>query len=423
MKYLKGNNRHKASIILASVTIGFLLSYPFSDSFGGRLLTALFGASMIGGLADWFGITALFRKPLGIPFRTEIIPKNREKIFDSLTGMVENELLTRESLISKLEKFNVSEKLLFYLDEDGGKKDLADLAGRIASELLGRIDPVEAGDYLEKLLNDHAGDIKLASLLSNSVEWLSENISDQRVVSLAVEEIKDFILFPRFGLFVNSIVRDIFDSLQRSADMETAGKKLFFKFVLAIADFSDMSPSKLSTRILTEGLEYFNALKDPDSAQRKGLEAWLENIAEEFRDNESLHEKIEQKGLDMLKKSSTGPAFANHIYPYLKDEKQFQKLQAFVVTIIDRLVDSFRNSRQEQAALDAFVKNSLTHMIEENHHVIGQMVRQKLNEFSNEMLVKLIEDKAGDDLQIIRINGSIVGGLVGLAAFLLTFWI
>lgn len=420
---MKGNNRYKASIILAAVTAGFLVCFPFSSTFTGRLLTALFGASMIGGLADWFGIAALFRKPLGIPFRTEIIPKSREKIFGSLVGMVENELLTKESIIAKLEKFNVSEKLLHYLDEEGGKKDLSDLAGRIAMELLGKIDPGQAGSYLEKLLNENADNIKLAPIFSNSVEWLSENIADQRVVDAAVVEIKDFILFPKFGLLVNSIIQDIFDSLQKSADRETAGKKLFFRFVLAMADFSDMSPSKLSTRILTEALEYFNAVRNPDSDQRKGLEAWLEKTADELRENEALHEKIEQKSLDFLKKASTGSAFSNHIYPYLKDEKQFKRLRAFVGTIIDRLVEGFRKSPEEQASLDAFVKNALTRMIEENHQVIGQMVRQKLEAFSNEMLVEMIEEKAGNDLQIIRINGSIVGGLVGLAAFLLTFWI
>ncbi len=420
---MTGNNRHKASIILAAVTAGFLVSYPFSGSFAGRLLTALFGASMIGGLADWFGITALFRKPLGIPFRTEIIPRNRERLSDSLVSMVEDELLTTEAIVAKLEKFNVSGKLLSYLDEDGGKKDLSELAGRIASELLARIDPDQAGGYLEKLLDENAENIKLAPLFSNSVEWLSENITDQRVVAAAVEEIKDFILFPRFGLLVNSVIQDIFDGLQRSADKETAGKRLFFRLVLAVADFSDVSPSKLSTRLLTEALEYFSALKIPDSEQRRGLEAWLRKTADELRGNEALHEKIEQKGLELLKKAGTGEAFSNHIYPYLTDEKQFQKLRSFAGAIIDRLVDGFRKSPEEQAALDAFVKNALTRMIEENHQVIGRMVRQKLEAFSNDRLVEMIEEKAGNDLQIIRINGSIVGGLVGLAAFLLTFWI
>jgi uncharacterized membrane-anchored protein YjiN (DUF445 family) len=420
---LKENNRHKASIILAAVTAGFLLSYPFAGTFPGRLLTALFGASMIGGLADWFGITALFRKPLGIPFRTEIIPKSREKIFDSLAGMVENELLTRESLIAKLEKFDISGKLLLYLDEDGGRKDLADLAARIASELLGRIDPDRAGTYLERLLNENSDNIRFSELFSDSVLWLSENITDQRLVAAVVEEIKDFILFPEFGLLVNGIIRDIFDGIQRSADMETAGRKLFFRFVLAVADFSDMSPSKLSARILTEALEYFNALKSPDSIQRKGLEAWLAKTADELRSDQALHEKIERKGLDMLKKAGTGPAFANHVYPRLKDEKQFRRLQSFAAAIVDRLVEGFRKSPEEQAALDAFVKKALTRMVEENHQVIGRMVRQKLETFSNETLVELVEEKAGNDLQIIRINGSIVGGLVGLAAFLLTFWI
>lgn len=420
---MKGNNRHKATLILAAVTAGFLLSYPFGDTFTGRLLTALFGASMIGGLADWFGITALFRKPLGVPFRTEIIPRNRERLLDSLVDMVENELLTKETLISRLEKFEISEKLLRYIDEEGGRDELAELAGRIASELLGRIDPEQAGVYVEKLLDENAGQIDLASLFSDPVRWLARNITDQRVVSRVVEEVKDFVLFPKFGLLVNEVMQDIFEKIRNNADRETAGKKLLFRLAFVLADFSEMSPSKLSARALTEALEYLNEIKDPLSPQRKGLEAWLEKMAAELEENEALREKLGQKGVEMLRKGSSGAVLANHVQPWLTDEKQLDRLKALFGTIIGRLVEGFRNDSEEQARLDTFIRNALTGMLEENHRMIGRMVRQKLDAYSNETLAELVEERAGNDLQIIRINGSIVGGLVGLASFLLTFWI
>jgi uncharacterized membrane-anchored protein YjiN (DUF445 family) len=91
--------------------------------------------------------------------------------------------------------------------------------------------------------------------------------------------------------------------------------------------------------------------------------------------------------------------------------------------IIHKLVENFRSSPSQQAAVDKYVKTALIRLIEDNHAVIGQLVRQKLDSFPTETLVEMIEDRAGNDLQIIRINGSVVGGLAGAALYLLTFWI
>jgi uncharacterized membrane-anchored protein YjiN (DUF445 family) len=417
------NNRHIATVILLLVTAGFLISFPMKHTFVGGLLTALFGASMVGGFADWFGITALFRKPLGIPFHTAIIPRNREKIFDSLVYMVENELLTKEAIAQKLERFNISEKLLSYLDEDGGTAELSLLIRHLAMDMLGRIDPLQAGDYLGRLLEDNSENIKLLPLFSNAVDWLSKNVNDERIISSTIEEIKEFILYPKFGLLVRDVVKDLFAELQKNAEKETAGKRLFFKLVLAFASFSDMSPLKLSARLLQEALEYFNLMKVPESIQRKGFEIWLEKTAEDFKSNPELSEKIESKGLDLLKRASLSTAFTDYVYPFLKSGSQMGKLQKLIDELVQKLLENFRNSSEEQAALDAYVKKSLSGMLDENHNYIGRMVRKKLDMFSNDMLVDLIEEKAGNDLQIIRINGSVVGGLVGLVIFLLTFWI
>lgn len=423
MQHLKKNNRYIASIILLIVTFGFLLSLPFSGTFIGGLLTALFSASMIGGFADWFGVTALTRKPLGIPFRTEIIPRNRKKLSESLIYMVEQELLTKEAILEKLENFSISKSLISYLDNQGGKEDLSLLASKISEDMLTGINVEDAGGYLSRLLKDNTEDIRLVPLVSGAVEWLSANITDERLVNRTVEEIKELILFPRFGMLVKNVIDDIYKNLSKNAEKESAGKKLFFKFVLAIADFSDVSPSKLSTRLLTEALEYFNAMKDPQSDQRKGLEKWLEKTSDELLANEALKGSIEQKGRSMLEHSKAGTALAEYVYPLIKEGGQTGKTESYIEGVINNFVEGFKNSPSQQAAVDKYVKSALTRLIEDNHAVIGQLVRQKLDSFPTETLVEMLEDRAGNDLQIIRINGSVIGGLAGAVLYLLTFWI
>lgn len=419
---MKRNYRYTASIILFIVTAGFFAATAFNHTFTGRMLAALFGAAMIGGIADWFGVTALFRKPLGIPFRTEIIPRNRQKLYDSLVHMVESELLTKEALLNKLDRFDISKKLLHYLDEQDGKRELALLANKLAADMLDRVDPQQAGTFLEKLINENSDKLDFYKLFQTAAEWLSRNAADEKIIPPLADKIKDFVLSPGFGSLVHRTVQDIFDQLESNAEKETSGKRLFFKLVLTLADFSPMAPSKLSSRLISEALEYINNMKDPESLQRKGLEAWLENTVSEFRLNPSLQDTVRRKGTELLQGISLSQIFKSHVYPYFKGEEQYLKLQSFINGMVEKLASDFRENAADQEALNSYIKKALAQLVEENHHIIGQLVRTKLESFSTGMLVEMIEEKAGNDLQIIRINGSIVGGLTGLAIYLLTFW-
>ncbi|HEX2944851.1 MAG TPA: DUF445 domain-containing protein [Clostridia bacterium] len=416
---MKKNNRYIASVILIVVTIGFLLLLPFSGSFWGGLFTALFSASMIGGFADWFGVTALTRKPLGIPFKTEIVQHSREKLFNSLVFMVEDELLTKDAILEKFENFSFSASIIRYLDDSAGKEEVKKLANKIAGDMLSGIDMEETGEYLRKLLKDNTESIKLAPLVSEAVEWLSANLTDERLIKRTVEEFKEFMLFPQFGKLVNGFVSDIYAGISRNAEKETAGKKMFFRLAMALAEVSQVSPMKLSTRLLTEGLEYLNALKEPESEQRKGLEAWLTRTSDDLLHNGELQDKIENKGRGLFERKGSGAAIADYVYPLLREGGPADGSINFIDSLIDRLVEDFKNDRQKQAEIDRYIKTALTKLIEDNHAVIGQLVREKLNSFTDEMLVDLVENKAGNDLQIIRINGSLVGGLAGVVLYLI----
>ncbi len=417
------NNRYIASIILGLVAIGFLLCYPFRDSFAGGLLTALFSASMIGGFADWFGITALFRKPLGIPFKTEIIPKGRDRIFGHLSDMVEKELLSKDALIKKLDRFSISRKLIYYMENQDGKKECTLLVNRIASDVLGRIDPSLAASWLEKIINESSDSVKLSPLINDALEWVSKTSPDEKIITEAADKVTDLLVFPAVRSLVENTAEEFMSRIGENADRESTGRRLFFKFVLTLADFSDASPSRISSRIVLEGLEYVKKLKDPESSQRKGLEMWIGNTVDDFRTNIELQNKIEKKKAETINRAVTSPYFAKKVSGFLNGSDKYLRLEGYIESLVDKITADFADSPSKQAELDAYVKNMLSRLIDEKHSEIGKLVRHKLDQFSNEMLVDMIEDKAGNDLQIIRINGSVVGGLTGMFIYLLTFWL
>lgn len=423
VKQLKKSNKYKATLILIIVTIGFLISSLFTGTFAGKLLTALFGASMIGGIADWFGITALFRKPLGIPFKTEILQHSRDRILESLVKAVEDELLTKEALIAKLEKLDISGKLIYYLDEQDGKKELTTLANKIIYDLFETIDSDKAGEYIGKVIAESADNLKAYPLFLNAVEWLAGNWKNEKVISELADDFKDFVLYPKTEVLIGNAIDNIFKQLQESSDKESAGKRLLFKLMFTVASFTDMSPAKLTSKLQTEALEYLNNIRDPESEQREKLEKLIEKNICDIKNNTSLEEKIESKSTGLLKQASLGQLLTEYLFPYIRNAGQFRKLEQFTESIVDKLIEGFRQSTEDQARLNSYIKNVLVQAINEYHGEIGKLVRAKLNMFSNEMLVEMIEDKAGNDLQIIRINGSVVGGIVGMLLFLMTFWI
>ena len=99
-----GRRSQIANYILIIAAIILLLAYPFQDFFAGGLLTHLAGAALIGGLADWYAVTALFRRPLGISFKTALLPNSKERTAEMARHMIESEILTVSNMYNVLKR-------------------------------------------------------------------------------------------------------------------------------------------------------------------------------------------------------------------------------------------------------------------------------------------------------------------------------
>ena len=182
-------NKHKATFILGMVSCGFFLSYPFHSSFMGGLLTGGFGAAMIGGLADWFAVSALFRRPLGISFRTGIIPRNRRKIFEAIAHMVENQLLMKEQIQVRLREYNIVGALSHIMDLYGGRNVMKRILYSFISQLLGQVNSKELGMIADRIIKDTVGNIPWLPYALQGVEWLIKNGYEQKLITFLLKQL------------------------------------------------------------------------------------------------------------------------------------------------------------------------------------------------------------------------------------------
>ena len=421
MNVLKKSNHYKATVTLAIVTLGFLISYPFHATFAGGLLESLFSAAMIGGLADWFAISALFRKPLGIPWRTEIIPRNRDKIFNTIIDMAENELLTKDNLKKKLESYNISDLIVKYLTEHGGDQNIKNILNRIVQDISQKISPEDIGKFLEDLLKNNAVKIKLSPLIAEVVEWSLKNNYDEKVINFFLSELISIAGQRQTKIQIENLYHNVRTYYEQGMIRRKIVNDLIICFMLRIphdvvADF-----------LQQELLKFLNDLKTPSHAWRKKLKIRIQNMVLALKKDDALIKKLEYWKVRQIEQNfSIRHTITVFVKAFLEASATSQgevlAWSNWTDIQIDKLVKDFKNDQIMRQKVDIFIKTAIKKWIDRQHNQIGWIIKESLGRFTSDMLIDFVETRAGNDLQMIRINGSVVGGLVGMLIFLLTFW-
>lgn len=415
-------NYFKATFILVLVSIGFFITYPFNNTFWGGLLSSTFCAAMIGGFADWFGVSALFTKPLGIPFKTEIIPRNREKIFNALSDMVGEELLTKDNINEMINKNSISKLLIKYLSQNKENQQLKEVAVKIVQDIIWKINPEEAGKLLEGLIKDNIIKIKISPIIAAAGELSIKKGYDGKLIKFIVDELKKLTKTDQGLKLIVKLVEETMKSY------ENGMKRRRFVNTIVFDMLFQLSPQDIAIIIQNKLIISLEEFKDPRHEAREKFMKFIDEKLTELKSDSALQQKIENWKASQLKDgvdlhTPIGEVIKNIRVSNSKNSFPVNNLTGKIEEQIDKLIEEFQVNREWQNKLDYKVKGLLLEFADNNHSKIGVMVKENLNKFSNDMIVKLIENKVGNDLQMIRINGSVVGGLVGMTIFILTFWI
>ena len=407
----KRNNNRVANLTLGGITLGFILSYPFHGSFVGGLISSGCSAGMIGGLADWFAVTALFRRPLGIRpgkiLRTEIIPQNRERIFSALAEMVQNELLSQDVLRRKLSAWDFSGVLIRILSKQEVKLAGGLLLKEFAEDMVNHVEPGEFNRQFQGLLQENLGELDLCQILAEVIRFSVEHGDVDQMLGAICQAIYEFV----DQTIVSVALTDMMEAALTRYEENNPTRKLVGKFLPAPSVLAQGFQDKVKAALL-------------DGTMERWLKDSLLHFVFELKINSSLQERLNRFFLAVLPRLLENLKLMRNKVAFVgtSSDKSSMILEAISSDLRDNWDEYLgiaENKRDLRSKVDEEVKGIIEKQIERHYNAIGRMVREGLDPLTDGMLVELIEEKAGNDLQMIRVNGSVVGGLAGMLIYVL----
>jgi len=398
-----------ATALLVAMAVLFLVARRFEGVHPAiGYLVAFTEAAMVGGLADWFAVTALFRHPLGVPIpHTAIIPANKDRIADTMAGFLRDNFLTPTVVARRMRDMNLARAAGDFLAEPrvGGQSRIREGAAGLLAELLESLDPERLGSQVRAGLARQAERIEVSPLLGSALE---ATIAEGRHRPL-----------------LDSLIRWIGHTLEKNEDMVRA---VIHSRANAVLRWTGLD-ERLANSVL-DGLYRLLAevLVDPEHPLRKTIEESLAKLAHDLAHDPELRQKVEAAKREILANPAVG-AWWMGVWEKLRHsliDMARDPNAAFAGQLGESLAELGRALRQDPALqwqVNRFARRTVVGVATRYGGQIVQLVSETVRRWDARTVTDRIERAVGRDLQFIRINGTLVGGLVGVTIHALSQWL
>lgn len=358
-------------------------------------------AGLAGAIADWYAVTALFRHPLGMRWlpHTSIISANRDRIIDAIANLVESELLSSEFLNANIQKISFSQGLLGLLDKPL-PQDVTQFLGTTAVNWVGQLDEAMIAERVRDFLGKRVEEVSVSDLAVHLIEWLVRSGNDRALF-----------------LFLAEHAETALDQVELTEDLERRLREMIEeytktgtqKFLLGLLEsFGTVDYHELTMSIKTALKRWLRS----DSAFDQ-FDMILMRIMRSLRDDALVRARVEEAKTSLLAQIPW-----TDVVRWGKDRLNQALAQGTVSGALQQgLASVSRWLEREpsiQAQVDALARGLLMRTATQYHSVIGRLVRDNLRAMDEREWIDKLEFYVGQDLQWIRVNGAIVGALVGL---------
>ncbi|KSU49350.1 hypothetical protein AS033_08265 [Exiguobacterium indicum] len=405
----KTSTRRLATVSLIFMAVGFVVSLPFKENAWVFWLQSGFEAGLVGGIADWFAITALFRHPLGLKIpHTNLLPKNRERVIESIVHMLETDLLNKESIVAKLQHMTLADRVIKVLRSI---LVLPAFRATVTELLIGLIRKLPKEAILEFANTRVTETIKAYPSKRLAVRAMQLN-EERRLDEWLMDQLLDY----GQRLLEDPVIRDQIGRLAYTAMIDQ--EKNTFLRVTARTVQKVYSEEKLSLVIQGVLLTVIQDMRHVHHPNRLAiLDHLRRNLAQLSIDEERLA-KIDAWKASEVDRFDFVPVIERAYDAGLIELERYLTSDAFwterAMPMLSRALDDWEQHPTFKDSSDQWMKEQLVRFVEQNHQKIGGLVRENLNRFDTETLIHMIEDKVGSDLQWIRVNGALCGFIIGL---------
>ncbi len=404
----------QANAALALTVVGLACCAPYGHTFWGALGQSAFGAAVVGGLADWFAVTALFGKPLGIiSWRANIVAKNKDRFLTELTTLVEEELLTAENVAAVLRRYSLTEALQDYLRQSGGRKFLEAGILRLLAGVVQAQRPDEAAALTKWGRQKMLRHFDAAPLLGDLLRQMLRQKEEQQLVAAVLEQIQDLLKQPAFAALLQDIARDVLERY------ETNGGALRS----LVTQYAKLDSPERIQKIVTLLDEALERMKAPEHPLRHQGRAWLWKKARRLQRDPGTQRRVEVHKRLLLRKygAALDEGVRSWLHGYQKNTTEAAStLAVWAQWLTRRLAGNLDEDSAKRQDVEEWLLQQIKRLLKRHKHWSGEFVASYIGAMSGEELALFIKERVADDLQMIRINGSVVGGAAGALLFLLT---
>ena len=365
-------------------------------------------AAMVGGLADWFAVTALFRHPMGIPIpHTAIIPSKKDRIADTMAGFLRDNFLIPGVVARRMRDMNLARAAGDFLVQPPkqGRGRIGEGATGLLAEMLEALDPERLGNQVKAGLVRQAERIDVAPLIGGTL-------------SAAIAE-------GRHRPLLDSLIRWAGITLEKNEEMVRAMIQARANALLRWTGLDE----KLANSVL-DGLYRMLAevLIDPDHQLRKTVEEGLAKLADDLAHDPETRERVEAVKRDVLANPAVGDWWTG-VWEKLRHSliEMARHPDAALSGQLGGAMAELGRALQEDPALqwqvNRFARRTAVGVATRYGDQIVQLVSETVRRWDAQTLTNRLENAVGRDLQFIRINGTLVGGLVGIVIHLLSQWL
>jgi uncharacterized membrane-anchored protein YjiN (DUF445 family) len=389
-----------ATALLVAATVVFFIARSQQEHHAWvGYVRAFAEASMVGALADWFAVSALFRHPLGLPIpHTAIIPHRKDQIGRSLGEFVQGNFLTREVLHERLAGANVGKRLGDWLADERNASKAGEGVTDLFRGTLQVLDDRDVGSAIETLVERRVRATPVAPLVGRAIDLAIEGGHHQRLLDSILTGLGSFIEDNRVTFRARLEHESPWWIPERIDD------RLFAKIYGAIhsflADVSDNSNHELRRAMDSRVAAFADRLRTDPALLAKGEELKTELLA---------HPDVRA-----WLRSLWGELKRNTVGALDDPSSELRKrLDLSLATLGRRLA----SEPELQAKVDDWVLRAAGHVVDHYRGEVADLIAGTVAKWDGAATAERLELQVGRDLQFIRINGTIVGGLAGLVIY------
>ena len=392
-----------ATLMLVGVALLFVITrllesrYPWLG-----FVRAFSEAAMVGGIADWFAVTALFRHPLGIPIpHTAIVASRKDRIGTALGNFVQRNFLTRDVVMAKIAAMNLGDRAAQWLAQPENSRRLARQAAHGLSGAVGVMRDEDVQELVDRGIVSRLRRMQAAPLMARLFELLTTGGRHQALLD---------------------------DALRLAARFLNENEAMIREKVKAESPW--WVPGAVDNRLgdkIVSGVEktLVAVAADPDHPLRQRYDEAVDRFVVSLRENPETIARFEQIKLDVLAHPGVAD-FSRDVWGDVKER---------IATYAERLADDTEKEPDQiekwlaglgqkvladpalSAKVNGWIVEIVSYSVEQAREEVAKLISATVAAWDADATSRKIELQIGRDLQFIRINGTIVGGLVGLILY------